>query len=322
MPSRIVRKINQLVETHKNPAVFEPFHRTNALHCMTTLINESNTIRLPLKHGSFNAGLIKFPHKNEYICVYRPDETSFTGIRLNSKLEIFGESYKFKLTNCADPRLIWDKNKLLVIYSSIEEGFKLECIKGSIIMDLAKSDDFISTEPFRVSPKSTSREKNWMPFSYQNKIYLTASVNPHVIYELKEQYAEKVYENDFVCPWINNEFLRGNTNAVQLEDGNYLGTFHTVKKNHKNMHFYDNGCYVFEGKPPFKVLKCSYRTYMKAEDAIEPHFRKKGLIQVCFPVGMIRNDDEILISYGDNDSCVKILKTTVKEMLSTTIDVY
>ena len=70
------------------------------------------------------------------------------------------------------------------------------------------------------------------------------------------------------------------------------------------------------------MLKCANRTYLKAEDAVEPHFRKKGLIQVCFPVGMTRKNNDLLISYGDNDSSVKILKTTVEDMLKTTIDVY
>lgn len=321
MANRITYKIRKLTEQIKKPETTPPPITPRVSKKLTSLITPTNVIRLPLKHGCFNAGLIEF--ENEYVCVYRPDEYSFAAVILNSDLEISSTIHKFKITNCADPRLIWNNNKLFMIYSSTDESIKKECIRGTIIMDLEKSKQFIQNEPFRVSPPGVTREKNWMPFEYENEIYLIASINPHIIYKLnKNNEAEKVYETKWISPWFNSEFLRGNTNAVRLPNGNYLSTFHTVEKMNKSMHYYDNGCYVFEGKPPFKVLKCANRTYLKAEDAVEPHFRKKGLIQVCFPVGMLRKDNNLLISYGDNDSSVKILKTTVEDMLQTTIDVY
>jgi predicted GH43/DUF377 family glycosyl hydrolase len=117
------------------------------------------------------------------------------------------------------------------------------------------------------------------------------------------------------------EFLRGNTNIVQLNDGNFLGTFHTAVWFNQRC-FYDNGAYLFEGKPPFKVLKCANRTYLKAEDATEPHFRKGDILVCNFPVGLVKQDDKLLISYGDNDSVVKIMETTVSKMLNLMLDVY
>ena len=148
-----------------------------------------------------------------------------------------------------------------------------------------------------------------------------------MIYELKiisnnEIICEKRWKTNWYHPWFYKEFLRGNTNAVQMEDGNYLSTFHTVMRLGKSMHYYDNGFYVFEGKPPFKVLECANKTYLPAEDAIEPHFRKKNSITVCFPVGMVLEKDRILVSYGDNDSCVKILSTNLESVNHTLIKVY
>ena len=80
--------------------------------------------------------------------------------------------------------------------------------------------------------------------------------------------------------------------------------------------------YIFEGKPPFKVLKCSNKTYLPAEDAIEPHFRKANSILCPFPVGMVVKKNKVIISYGDNDSCVKILETNLEDLNKLMLEVY
>ena len=85
--------------------------------------------------------------------------------------------------------------------------------------------------------------------------------------------------------------------------------------------FYDNGCYVFEGKPPFKPILCGYRTYLRAEAAREIHYRKAGSIICTFPVGMVQKNDKLIISYGDNDSIVKLLITNTEEMMKTMLKV-
>lgn len=292
---------------------------------LTTLATKITRLDLP-EAGSFNAGLVQIPNSKDLICVYRPDERSFVGCILNEDLSIRKNSYfPFNISNCADPRLIWTAdNKLLMAYSSTEEvGFRRECIRGSIIMDLNVSDQFLQNKPFRISPTGMEeRQKNWMPFRYQDKIYFVASICPHIIYELDGEVCKKVHETQWFHPWMFKDFLRGNTNFVQLDDGNYLGTFHTATWYGGRKCYYDNGCYLFSGKPPFKVLKCSNRTYLRAEDATEPHFRKKEILVCTFPVGMVRDGERILISYGDNDSCVKIMETTVQDMLDLMLDVY
>ena len=293
---------------------------------LTSLATDVTKIKLP-ERGSFNAGLVKFPNKNEYIMVYRPDEYRFIACVLNEDLNVISKYSSFQITNCADPRVIWTPdNKLLMVYSSVDESISRECIRGCIIMDLNVSEEFIdNNKPFRISPPSNERHKNWMPFVHEEKIYLIASVCPHVIYELKLDLPNcvciKVAETKWINPWMFKEFLRGNTNPVRLDDGNYLSTFHTATW-HEGRCFYDNGAYIFEGKLPFRVLKCANCTYLKAEDATEPHFRKVHLIVCTFPVGMVKEDEKLLISYGDNDSCVKIMKTTVEEMKNLMLDVY
>ncbi len=283
------------------------------------------THRLDLPHGCFNAGLAAMPMQDTKVLVFRPDERSFKVCLLHPDMKTMSEPEDMGITNCADPRLMWVGRKLLMVYSSHDTGsFKTECIRGAVIMDLDKSARFIiPVKPFRLSPPGPERQKNWTPFRLNDRSFVIASVSPHIIYELKEDgcIAQMLCETDWLSPWFSKEFMRGNTNPVQLDDGNFLSTFHTVQR-HGRMHYYDNGCYVFEGKPPFEVLRCSNRTFLPAEAAVEPHFRKADEIRVCFPVGMVRERDKLLISYGDNDSSVKILETSIEEMLRTTLPVY
>jgi len=314
----------------KTPGVAPPPPPRPKAEFLTNILDKVTKIDLP-ELGAFNAGLVKFPHKEEYVMVYRPDEYAFVGCILDQNFKVKNKSYfRFSISNCADPRIVWTPDgKLLMIYSSTEEvGLRYECIRGAIIMDLNVSEAFIDAKPFRVSPKElTDRQKNWTPFVHDGTIYLVASICPHIIYKLtllddNEIICEKVFETEWLNPWFYKDFLRGNTNPVLMDDGNYLGTFHTAVKLGPSMHYYDNGCYVFQGKPPFKVLKCSNQTYLPAEAAVEPHFRKGHLIMVDFPVGMVLNKDKLYISYGDNDSVVKIMETTVDTMLKLTVEVY
>lgn len=298
---------------------------------LTSLLDPSQVTRLDLPHGCFNAGLVEDPVHGGYICVYRPDERSFTACRLTNDLRVIpGTQRPLGITNCADPRLIWWKRQLLMVYSSHDTGtFKNECIRAAVLAEhyagVGPELMWKPPEPFRVSMPGEARQKNWTPFIGQdNRLFLIASIRPHAVYELREPgcFAQPYCETEWDSPWFHDEFFRGNTPPVALQDGTFLGTFHTVAKPSGKLHFYDNGCYVFDGKPPFRVLRCGRRTYLPAEAAVEPHFRKARLIQVCFPVGMVRQDNRLLISYGDNDSSVKIMETSVSAMLATTVELY
>lgn len=299
---------------------------------LTTLATPDNVVRLDLPHGCFNAGIAAVPDSDELICVYRADEHSFVICTLDKDFNILPGRTPLGITNCADPRLIWIGEELLMVYSSYDTGsYKNECIRGAVVAKLGVVSpnvkpvvSFQKPEPFRISMPGDVRQKNWTPFLLHNTIFLTASVKPHLIYELRGpgRFAQPCSESEWNSPWFSTEFFRGNTNPIQLDDGNFLGTFHTVQKDGK-MHYYDNGLYVFEAKPPFKVVRCAIRTFLPAEAAVEPHFRKAGQIKVCFPVSMVRRGpEEVLISYGDNDSSVKILKTTVADLLGTTVELY
>jgi len=309
-------KACRVLGAYQNKPVFRPHPRYT-----TNLATNSVRLNLPEK-GSFNPGLAKY--KDGYVLVYRPDEFRFIACHLDKQFKATG-FFPLKLApNCADPRLIWHRNKLLVIYAGFTEPPERHriCIKGTILIDLDQSEDFIHSPEFRVDPPELiDHQKNWMPFVCDDELYFVAQVCPHIVYKWDGKRSTKVSEVEWDHPWFFKEFLRGNCNCVQLPDGNYLGTFHTATATAKCIH-YDNGAYIFEGKHPFRPLKSANRSYLPADMALEPHFRKKGLIRCIFPVGMVLEKDTLLITYGDNDSCCRLMKTTTAEMENTTVELY
>ena len=293
---------------------------------LTTIIGKTTRLNLR-ERGSFNASILKIS-ENKILCVYRNDEQNFTSCFMSNDLKIDPKSFhklNMKNVQVTDPRLIiTPNNKVLMSYSRhFDDG--QEGIAANIILNLNNTSHQINIEnSIRISPNTLSeRQKNWIPFVYENEIYFIATICPHRVYKInfeKNPVAELFYSTDWNHAWFNNNSLRGNTTPLLLSDGNYLSTFHTSTLI-KHTHFYDNGFYVFEGKPPFRPLYCSYKTFLCAEDAKEPYFRKHNQILCPFPVGMIYNQDKVLISYGDNDSCVKILEVGLENIYKTMVKI-
>jgi predicted GH43/DUF377 family glycosyl hydrolase len=274
--------------------------------------------RLPLPAGSFNGSILKLDDK--YLFVYRPNEFVFDAVFLNSKFEIIPDTLKRLDLNgdVADPRLIiTPANKVMVSYSRFNMAHQIEFICGSYIMDLNVNQEINESEHFRISPENlVDRQKNWMPFVSDGKIYFISDIKPHRIYEFNETTKEchMAHEVHYQHAWFNKFQLRGNTNCVKIDDDYFLTIFHSVQKI-DNCCYYDNGAYLFDAKPPFRPSFFCNRTIMPAEFALEKHYRKDGEILCVFPMSLHKeDDDELVITYGDNDSAVRILKTSFSEI--------
>jgi hypothetical protein len=176
-------------------------------------------------------------------------------------------------------------------------------------------------------------QKNWAPFYENNKLYFIKLINPHIVYEydLKNEKVVDVFKSEWTPKWINNEiFLKGNTPPIKLPNGDYLSTFHTTENvliNGLNNRFYDNGFYTFESKPPFNVKEISNISFLYGEMASRKFYNYldkpflKNIMHFCchctFPLGMIKEDDKIIISYGDSDSLIKYCEIPIESILKT-----
>jgi len=308
----------QVVELAKIPPTFKKMNDSRPNPILLTRLVGHN-IKLKLPDGSFNGSIVRL--KDKYLLVYRPNEYVFDAVFLDLNFNVMPDTIRRLNLNgdVADPRLIiTPSNKVMVSYSRFNLGFNHEIICGSYIMDLNISEEILEYEHFRISPVELfDRQKNWMPFVHEKNVFFISDVNPHRVYQFDEstKKSQLVYENSFRHAWFNRHQIRGNTNCLRVDENHYLSIFHTAQKL-GDCSYYDNGAYLFEATPPFKPVMFCNRTIMPAEFAMEPHFRKSGEIMCVFPMSLHKEGDEIIISYGDNDSAVRIFKTNLNEIIS------
>ena len=234
-----------------------------------------------------------------------------------------------------DGRLIYIGEKLHIIYSDNPDekisapGFRM------VVAELAYENGIFSIKnPCRLvefeGSRFNLREKNWVPFEYQNRLLLAYSISPHLILE---PLADTGVCMTKACssPYIVWDWgiLRGGTPAVRLDTGEYLSFFHSMKKmatlnsKEKNISHYFVGAYTFSPKPPFKINRFS------AEPIVGPGFYTGtsyipywGLIQCVFPTGLIVDDDYIWFSYGRQDHEIWVAKLDKKRLLKSLVDVH
>ncbi|MES2504155.1 MAG: hypothetical protein V4534_04670 [Myxococcota bacterium] len=174
---------------------------------------------------------------------------------------------------------------------------------------------------FKIKPiNSQLDEKNWSPFFYEDELFLTYNLETthKVISEglLCDPSDKCSFENKYAyqspaTTWTWGK-LRGGTPAKEvMVDGrkSYLSFFHSVHRS-EGLVFYFMGALIFEGQPPFRVLKISKAPIvfdgMYRCGAVEsPILRKDWL--VSYPVGLEIEGDEGVLSLGVNDSCIKII---------------
>lgn len=316
----IQKNKRQIIELARIPPSNQGYDPSRPHHSLLRKFSGTNK-KLALNRGAFNGSIVQIGDK--YLCVYRKNEYVFGACYLDSKCDVIQDTIRdLNLEgDVADPRLIFVGSKLVLSFSRHNVISETEFIAGAVILDFDISDEIKIYDMFRISPiQLQDRQKNWMPFIYENELYFIADIHPHRIYkfDLNTKFCNLAYELNYRHAWFMNNQLRGNSNAVLLPDGNYLATFHTAQKV-RNIHYYDNGAYIFEGKPPFKPIWFANKTFLPAEAAVENHFRKAGEIVCVFPVGMVLKDETLIISYGDNDSAVKILEISLQQIKSTMI---
>jgi predicted GH43/DUF377 family glycosyl hydrolase len=172
---------------------------------------------------------------------------------------------------------------------------------------------------------STRREKNWVPFDFQQQMLLAYSIEPHLIFEpLSEDSSCRAVATTSSCPpWKLGE-LRGGTPAV-LEGERYIAFFHSsinmasIHTEGKNIAHYFMGAYSFSCQPPFKIEQISKR-FITAEKfysgpSYEPYWKP---VKVVFPCGLVSDKEHFLVSYGrDDHECwiATLLKSKLMESL-------
>lgn len=146
-------------------------------------------------------------------------------------------------------------------------------------------------------------QKNWVPFEWNNFLFLTYKACPHeILYPnliTGECYSCYLTEMDLI--W-KETMIKGGTPALML-DGEYLTFFHWSTYNSSEVSMgqaawhYFMGAYTFSSEPPFAIKKISPQAII-AEGFYRPSFSNK---KVIFPGGFVVKGDKIYLAYGRDD---------------------
>lgn len=109
----------------------------------------------------------------------------------------------------------------------------------------------------------TQWERNWVPFVYNNALFLSTHLSPHRILRplLGSQECEEIASSNFSGSWMWGTPKTGTT--AHLDGKHYLAFFHSIKvmpsihSEGKPIQHYFMGAYTFEDHPPFRITQMS-----------------------------------------------------------------
>ncbi len=233
-----------------------------------------------------------------------------------------------------DARLILVGKKLYMVYSDnpfpkiSRGGFRVhigEVIWDGLLFSLRNVEVFTQFE----GETQSLREKNWVPFEYDNELLLAYSLEPHVIFRPLFGYnaCETISSTPTHTSWKWG-VLRGGTTALR-EGNSYLSFFHSSidmaskQSDGKVGPHYFMGAYLFDSTPPFAITHISPKpiigeSYYEGQ-TYKPYW--KPVIKVVFPCGFISDDAHIWISYGRDDHEMWITTIDKKGLLESLVPV-
>lgn len=207
-----------------------------------------------------------------------------------------------------DPRLVQVGNAIYVVYAAAPPGLNSSLLGSQMCLAQLhpSEDEFIVGLPTRLNTyPQNCFEKNWVPFVYEDNLFLGYTINPFKILSpnLVTGGCQCLYTTAPSISWKYGS-IHGGTPAV-LVDNEYLGFFESSCNYYGYTYFI--GAYTFEAEPPFRLTRISTEPFSHSDFFSTP---RNGLTdrRVVFPAGLVVEDDVLYISYGENDAGTKILE--------------
>lgn len=179
------------------------------------------------------------------------------------------------------------------------------CSLGSIEDNQLKID-VANTKMIKSSlTKEKCFEKNFPPFLYNNELYLSHTLFPHIILK----YPENPVGDIVTCNVVYNTGaelmpLRGGTQSIHLaKEKLYIGCGH-IRDGLRYFHHF----YAFDDTPPFSMK------YISTRFTISDDLYGENIVQVATGIELI--GDNLLITYGEEDSRPYLLVIPISEVIS------
>lgn len=173
------------------------------------------------------------------------------------------------------------------------------------------------------------REKSWVPFVYDDDLFLAYSISPHKIFLPLHGFGECL-TIDTTFPLVKWKWgeLRGGTPGLQIDSDRYLSFFHSsirmqsVHSNGSNIMHYFMGAYTYSSEPPFALMEMSPEPIIGKNFYNGPEYRPYWKpIRAVFPCGYIFDERHIWIAYGKDDHEVCVVKLDKRGLLDSLIPV-
>lgn len=306
---------------------------------------ETKRISIPSYPDAFNPSIVRW--KDRLLLSFRTRGTTtkahFVGfIWLDEQFEPISNPQLLQSNNantiCQDPRLLVINDRLYMAYNDLVTFDEIQTRRMFFSEVLYENNRFYLHEPqplpgpWDPDPETTEfnafikhRQKNWVPFTYNNEVLLSYTLEPHQIVSLNNNttFAIRFASENSSC-WSLGE-LRGGTQAIKL-DNCYLGIFHSCKilatqnSNGKKMRHYFMGAYTFKPEPPFEITHISPRPIVGNGfyDGCMDYPTWTDL-RVVFPTGCIDDEKHVWVTYGRQDFESWVMKLDKKLLLESLI---
>ena len=269
----------------------------------------------------------KDPYNSSQIGLIWLDE-NFNAIA-EPQILIICENDSKKCKRAEDARLIEVDDHLYMVYSNNEEDVLAKGNFRVFVAELKEENSlFYLSSKDRLSQyegeTQNLREKNWTPFNYQKNLFLSYSLNPHLVFKpiIGNEICETICSTYKDLPnWQWGE-LRGGTQSL-LIDGRYLTLFHTairmssIESGGKDMLHYFMGAATYNSEPPFEMTAISKAPIIGKgffSGKIYPPFF--GSWRGIFPGGFVFDNNYIYVVYGRQNYELWMVKLDKKELLT------
>lgn len=225
-----------------------------------------------------------------------------------------------------DPRLIVVNNQLYAVYSNDYPlcGKSIRRVVLGRIENDGKKFFINQPDPILQFPEENPcrKEKNWVPFVYENHLLLSYTINPHLVFSHINgtDRCDQIANTKCSFKWDWGK-LCGGTPALLIKD-KYLAFFHSVKSlvsvqsEKKMMTHYFIGAYLFDSTPPFALHAVSPKPIVAKDFYVGKMYDTWKPLRVVFPGGYIYDDKYIWLMYGRQDYEIWVVKLDRSKLLN------
>jgi predicted GH43/DUF377 family glycosyl hydrolase len=203
-----------------------------------------------------------------------------------------------------DPRIIEYNNFWFLFYT---DGYKMAVAKLDIDSCEVIYSHYLIKPANALNKNSDTREKNWIPFVENNKLYILYSDTPRTILECHDSnktleiVKTNVLNYSLTCMYGE---IRGGCPPVHYKDNQYIWFFHTsYKSRHTNK--YCIGAYITEGYTDVILITNKPILFGRPDPGENMYARA---INIVFPCGAVKTPRGWAISMGIQDSYIAVLE--------------